>query len=60
MTTVAKMIEWMKTLPQDAIVECGEEKTRYYSTYMEYGPVDIECSYVYEIDDKIVVKLSTQ
>jgi len=60
MTTVAEMVEWMKTLPQDAIVECGEERTKGYSTYMEYGPVDTECSYVYEIDNKIVVKLSAQ
>ena len=44
MTTVAQMIEWMKTLPQDAEVECGVEVTGGYSTYMEMRPVDIEYS----------------
>jgi hypothetical protein len=42
------MIEWMKTLPQDAEVECGVEVTGGYSTYMEMRPVDIECSYVFD------------
>ena len=28
MTTVAQMIEWLKTLPQDAEVECGVEVTK--------------------------------
>jgi hypothetical protein len=42
MTTVAQMIEWMKTLPQDAVVECGVERTKSYETYMEMKPVDIE------------------
>ena len=42
MTTVAQMIEWMKTLPQDAEVECGVEVTRHYQTYMSMEPVDIE------------------
>lgn len=42
MTTVAQMIEWLKTLPQDAEVECGVERTGGYSTYMEMCPVDIE------------------
>lgn len=44
MTTVAQMIEWMKTLPQDAEVECGVEVTGSYCTYMEMRPVDIEYS----------------
>lgn len=48
MTTVAQMIEWMKTLPQDAEVECGVEVIDGYSTYMEMRPVDIECSYVFD------------
>ena len=51
MTTVAQMIEWMKTLPQDAEVECGVEVTGGYSTYMEMRPVDIECSYVFDYTD---------
>ena len=42
MTTVAQMIEWMKTLPQDAEVECGVEHTKGYETYMSMEPVDIE------------------
>ena len=42
MTTVAQMIEWMKTLPQDAVVECGVEVTKSYQTYMSMEPVDIE------------------
>jgi hypothetical protein len=41
MTTIAQMIEWMKTLPQDAEVECGVEKTKGYETFMEMKPVDI-------------------
>lgn len=41
MTTVAKMIEWMKTLPQDAEVECGVEVRGSYDSWMESAPVDI-------------------
>jgi hypothetical protein len=48
MTTVAQMIEWLKTLPQDAEVECGEEVISGYATYMTYSPVDIDCSYVFD------------
>jgi hypothetical protein len=54
MTTVAQMIEWMKTLPQDAVVECGVENSRGYERYMEMKPVDIEAcdviSYTSESD----------
>jgi len=42
MTTVAQMIEWLKTLPQDAEVECGVEVTKGYDTWMEMKSVDIE------------------
>ncbi len=42
MTTVAQMIEWLKTLPQDAEVECGVEVTKGYGTWMEMKSVDIE------------------
>ena len=42
MATVAQMIEWMKTLPQDAVVECGVENSHGYERYMEMKPVDIE------------------
>ncbi len=41
MTTVAEMIEWLKTLPQDAEVECGVEVTKGYDTWMAMKPVDI-------------------
>jgi hypothetical protein len=41
MTTVAQMIEWMKTLPQDAEVECGVERSGSYAVWMEMVPVDI-------------------
>ncbi len=51
MTTVAQMIAWLQTLPQDAEVECGEEVTKGYSTYMGNGPVDIEYSPVHTFDD---------
>ena len=45
MTTVAQMIEWLKTLPPDAEVECGVEKTSSHTTYMKMVPVDLEsCS----------------
>jgi len=47
-TTVAQMIEWLKTLPQDAEVECGVEVTEGYATYMKMAPVDIECCTVYD------------
>jgi hypothetical protein len=48
MTTVAQMIEWMKTLPQDAEVECGVEKTKSWKTFMEFEPVDIEACVVHD------------
>lgn len=41
MTTVADMIEWMKTLPPDATVECGIEVTSGHQTYMRMGSVSI-------------------
>lgn len=52
MTTVAQMIEWLKTLPQDAEVECGVESTRayenFYETYMSMAPVDIKSCEVFD------------
>lgn len=55
MTTVAQMIEWLKTLPQDAEVECGVESTRVrfdnyetYETYMSMAPVDIKSCEVFD------------
>ena len=40
MTTVAQMIEYLKTLPQDAEVWCGGEDP--YDCHIVYGPVDIK------------------
>lgn len=48
MTTVAQMIEWMKTLPQDAEVECGVEKSKNYETWMEMKAVDIPSCDVFD------------
>ena len=56
MTTVAQMIEWLKTLPQDAEVECGVERTGGYSTYMEMRPVDIEYCTVLDYRDEAYSK----
>ena len=52
MATVAQMIEWMKTLPQDAEVECGVEVTRGYQTFMSMEPVDIEACDVLDYTSK--------
>jgi hypothetical protein len=48
MTTVSQMIEWMKTLPQDAEVECGVEVTSGYDTYMTYNSVKVEYCDVFD------------
>jgi hypothetical protein len=42
------MIEWMKTLPQDAEVECGVEESSGYQTYMKMVPVRIEYCDVFD------------
>lgn len=47
MTTVAQMIEWMQTLPQDAEVQCGAEVSKNYLTYMKIVAVDIEACDVF-------------
>jgi hypothetical protein len=52
MTTVAQMIEWMKTIPQDAEVKCGVEVTKGYDTWMAMKPVDIECCNVFDYSDE--------
>jgi hypothetical protein len=45
MTTVAQMIEWLKTLPPEAEVQCREEESCGYSTYTVMADVDIaSCS----------------
>ena len=54
MITVAQMIEWMKTLPQDAEVHCGVERTVNYESYMTMKPVDFEACEMFDytgIDD---------
>ncbi len=48
MTTVAEMIEWMRTLPQDAEVECGVEVISGYSAYMTFSPVVIDYCTVFD------------
>jgi hypothetical protein len=48
MTTVAQMIEWLKTLPQDAEVECVEPDPVSYSNYMVMCSVDIESCHVHD------------
>jgi hypothetical protein len=53
MTTVAQMIEWMKTLPQDAEVECGVQVSRGYETHMTMQSVDIECCYTLDYRDPL-------
>ena len=52
MTTVAQMIEWMKTLPQDAEVECGVEVSGGYERYMTMVDVDIESCDVFDYKDE--------
>ena len=42
MTTVAQMIEFFKTMPQDAEVECRVERSDSYAIYTEMRPVDID------------------
>jgi hypothetical protein len=51
------MIEWLKTLPQDAEVECGVESTCFYETYMSMGPVDIESCEVFDVRGKTIVHI---
>jgi len=48
MTTVAQMIEWMKTLPQDAEVQCGVQVDGSYESYMTFVSVDIESCSVFD------------
>jgi hypothetical protein len=44
MSTVEKLIEKLKQLPQDAIVEVGKEVAVMggYATIMEHHPIDLE------------------
>jgi hypothetical protein len=52
MTTVAQMIEWMKTLPQDAEVDCGVEVTYGNDTCMVYRDVKIDQCEVFDYTDE--------
>ena len=54
MATVAEMIEYFKTLPQDAIVECGVEQTGGYYTEMTMKPVDIESTQILDYSEEKV------
>jgi hypothetical protein len=46
------MVEWMKTLPQDAEVECGVEESGNYERWMTYRPVNIEYCDVFDYKDE--------
>ena len=51
MTTVAQMIEWMTTLPRDAIVSCKEEVRKGFDAYdvdVVDSDVSIECCVVHD------------
>ena len=48
MTTVAQMIEYLKTLPQDAEVECGYEMSRGYSYSFAMGSVDLDATCIFD------------
>jgi hypothetical protein len=55
MTTVAQMIEWMKTLPQDAEVECGDDEGDL--PYMVMRSVDIDACHMINNKGKIIVQI---
>lgn len=40
--TVAQFIEHLKTLPQDAVVQCLAEKSAGYSTWVQWENVTLE------------------
>lgn len=46
MTTVAQMIEYLKTLPQEAEVQCGYETSSGYSFAM--GDVDLDATCIFD------------
>lgn len=53
MTTVAQMIEWLNTFPQDAEVECTLSGTTEGLLATEStGPVDIESCVVVDFTDE--------
>lgn len=57
MATVSEMIEWLKTLPPDAIVECGTEVSASYDTFMEMAAVDIESCKIFNIETDGIKKV---
>lgn len=48
MTTVAQMIEYLKTLPQEAEVQCGYEISSDYSFRMAMGDVDLDATCIFD------------
>lgn len=58
MTTVAEMIKYLQTLPQDAEVECGVEHTVGYETCMIMTAVDLNSCYVQDYTDEIYSRTS--
>jgi hypothetical protein len=55
MTTVAQMIEWLKTLPQDAEVECGDDEADL--PYMVMRSVDIDSCHVFNSKGKVIIQI---
>jgi len=53
MATVKELIEYLQKQPQDAIVECGEEGSGGYESYMVMNPVDIDSCSVLDFSDCI-------
>jgi sulfur carrier protein ThiS len=46
MATVAQLIAYLQTQPQDAIVHVGYEKTQSWATHMAQAPVDLDITTV--------------
>ena len=58
MTTVAKMIEWLKTQPQEAEVKCGVEIQLIDRKFIKYLPVRFENCYLIEKPGQQVVEIN--
>lgn len=52
MATVSELIEYLMTLPSDAIVKCGEESSRSYYTEVIMVPVDINSTDIFDYSSK--------
>ena len=48
MTTVAQMIEWLQTLPQEATIQCLREVVKPACSYAVYDQVDLGSCKVYD------------